>query len=132
MAGVGRRDGLGFDGRSAYGTEGPARRADARGSDGRRGPGETGGGRSQSPAEEGRGHGSSFRELTASRRDRDEALTPKLHHRPAEGLTHPTGCGGKGLSRKTGTRVCRGRTRKPQIGERGTMASEKEIQWNEA
>ena len=34
MAGVGRRDGLGFDGRSAYGTEGPARRGYARGSDG--------------------------------------------------------------------------------------------------
>lgn len=64
VAGVGRSDGPGFDGRSAHGTEGPASRGDARGSDGRRGPGETGGGRSQNPAEEGRGHGSSFRELS--------------------------------------------------------------------
>ena len=107
VAGVGRRDGLGFDGRSAYGTEGPARRGDARGSDGGRGSEETGGGRSQSPAEEGRGHGSSFRDLTAWRRDRDDALTPKLHHRPEEGLTHSAGGGGEGFSRKTGKRVCR-------------------------
>lgn len=83
------------------------RRGDARGNDGGRGPGETGGGRSQSPAEEGRGHGSSFRDLTASPRDRDEALSPKLHHRPEERLTHPAGCGGKGFSRKTAKRVCR-------------------------